>query len=361
MDIESYFDGFERRDWQHVGEGAGTLRVAMVGLGWWTTDRAMPAVEASAHCETTVVVSGSTEKAERIAREEDLAAALSYEEFQDGAASEAYDAAYVCTPNATHMENAVAMAEHGTDVLCEKPMAASPDRAAEMVAAFEDADAQLMIAYRMQTEPAIRRARELVREGFVGDPLHVHGHMSQRLLEMIPDPDQWRLNSDLAGRGGSVTDLGIYSINTARFVMSADPVAATAQMRTDSEGFGDIPDERAVFTLTYDNGAVASMSASQNTYRSGHLKVTGSEGELTVEPAFFASEDRTLELHRNGIAARTETPHVDQMEAEFEYFADRVLRSEPVHPDGEHGLLDMRALEAVYDAAETGERVEIGD
>jgi xylose dehydrogenase (NAD/NADP) len=359
MEMESYFDDFERRDWQHVGADAGTVRIAMVGLGWWTTDRAMPAVDASEHCETTVVVSGSTEKAERIAEEADLAAALTYEEFQEGAASDAYDAAYVCTPNATHLENVAAMADLGKDVLCEKPMEASVERAAEMVAAFEDADAQLMIAYRMHTEPAVRRARELVREGFVGTPLHVHGHMSQRLLEMFSDPDQWRLNTDLAGRGGSVTDLGIYPINTARFVMDADPVAATAQMTTDTEEYAGIPDERAAFTLTYDNGAVASMSASQNAYQSGHLEITGSEGELTVEPAFFGSEDRTLELHRSGVAARTETPHVDQMEEEFEYFADRALRGEPVHPDGEHGLVDMRALEAIYDAAETGGRVEI--
>jgi len=48
-----------------------------------------------------------------------------------------------------------------------------------------------------------------------------------------------------------------------------------------------------------------------------------------------------------------------EMTEEFDYFADRVLREEPIGPDGEHGLLDMRALKAIYDAAETGERVTV--
>ena len=51
----------------------------------------------------------------------------------------------------------------------------------------------------MQTEPAVRRARELVGAGVLGDPVHAHGTNSQRVLEMIPDPDQWRLDWELSG------------------------------------------------------------------------------------------------------------------------------------------------------------------
>jgi len=356
MDIESYFDDFEDRDWQRGAEG--TLRLAMVGLGWWTTDRAMPAVAETEHCETTVVVSGTKEKAEGVAEEEELAAGITYEEFQNGEASDAYDAVYICTPNATHLENALAAAEMGKDVLCEKPMEGDVERAEEMVEAFEGVDVQLMVAYRMHTEPSVRRMKELVEEGFIGEPLAVHGHMSQSLLEMIPNPDQWRLNPELAGRGTSVTDLGIYPINTTRFVLDTDPVSVTAQMVSEAEGFEDVPDERATMTIDYD-GVTASISASQNMYSTGHLKIIGSEGELTLEPCFGNRTARTLELRRNNIETTTVTPQPNQMLEEFAYFADRVLNDDPVHPDGEHGLHDMRTLEAVYDAAETGERQDI--
>ena len=358
MDLRSCFDDPTHRDWQEAREG--TVRFAMVGLGWWTRDHAIPAVEQSDLCETTILVSGSTNKAETLADDhETVETCLTYEEFAQGEAADAYDAVYICTPNALHLDHVRAAASHGKDILCEKPMEASVERARDMVEEARVADVALMIAYRMQTEPAVRRMRELVREGFIGDPLHVHGHMSQRLLEMIPNPDQWRLDPDLAGAGTSVTDLGIYPINTTRFVIDADPVSATAMMASDSGGFEAVPDERAGYVLAFDNGAIGTMSASQNAYRSSHLKVTGSEGELSLEPGYTNSPDTTLTVSRHGQDAQFDVTTVDQMEEEFDYFADRILTDRPVHPDGEHALVDMRTIAAIFEAAETGERTMI--
>jgi xylose dehydrogenase (NAD/NADP) len=355
MSLDAYLDRFGERDWQHTTEG--TVRVAMVGVGWWVQDHAIPAVEASDLCATTVLVSSDREKAERVADECGAAAGITYDEFHDGAAADEYDAVYVCTPNALHLDYVETAADLGKAVLCEKPMEASTERAEQMVEAA--ADVPLMVAYRMHTEPAVRRMREAIREGAVGDPAFVHGHMSQRLLEMIPDPDQWRLNPDLAGEGGSVTDLGVYPLNTARFVLDRDPVRAQAAMHSESEGYESVPDERAAFTVTYEGGVYASTSASQNAYATGHLKVVGTEGELTYEPAFLGSGGHTLTLRRGSEAAEVTFSGVDQMEEEFDYFADRVLTDADIHPDGEHGLVDMRAIEAVYESARTGEAVDL--
>lgn len=65
-------------------------------------------------------------------------------------------------------------------------MESSLERAERLVAAA--VDVPLMIAYRMHTEPAVRRGRELIAEGAIGDPTHVHENMSQPLLELILDP-----------------------------------------------------------------------------------------------------------------------------------------------------------------------------
>jgi len=91
MSLDEFLDSYDRRDWQTAGPGAGPVRFALVGLGWWTTDVAMPAIEESTFCETTVLVSGSREKAQRVTGERDVDA-ITYEEFHDGAAADAYDA-----------------------------------------------------------------------------------------------------------------------------------------------------------------------------------------------------------------------------------------------------------------------------
>ncbi|GAB6878654.1 Gfo/Idh/MocA family oxidoreductase [Halorubrum gandharaense] len=361
--LRQLFDSIEDRDWQESADDAGPVRFALVGLGGWTRNRAIPAIAESTFCETSVVVSRSAKKAERVAREvseTETPTALSGDAFRDGAATDEYDAVYVCTPNAVHLPYGEAAADHGKAVLCEKPLEASLERAERLVAACGSADVPLMCAYRMQTEPLVRTARAAIREGLVGEPAQVHGHMTQPVLS-FGGPDQWRLDPNMAGYGTSVTDLGIYPLNTSRFLLDADPETVTAEFRGSHQAFADVPDERATFSLQFPNDVVAECAASQNLARSGELRVVGTEGTLTLSPAFFEDEHRELTLRRGNVDASVRTRHVDQMEAEFDYFADCLLAGREPAPDGEEALVDMRALDAIYAAAETGGEESVAD
>jgi xylose dehydrogenase (NAD/NADP) len=361
MEFEDVLTAFDRRDWQESDPGDGTVRVAMIGLGWWTREQAMPAVADSTFCETTVLVSGSPEKArETAAGSETVEATLSYDEFLAGEAVEAYDAVYVATPNAYHLEYVEAAADHGKAVLCEKPLEATMERAEALVAACEEGGVPLMVAYRMQTEPAVRRARDVVASGVLGEPTLVHGNMSERILDLVDDDAPWRLDPDVVGPGASVMDLGIYPLNTARFVLERDPVAVTATMHTtDAEGFERVPDERAAFTVDYEGGVLAACTASQNAGLASNLRVVCTHGEIVVEPAFYPWMDRALRVTHEGTTVDVAFEQADQMREEFDYFADCLLADRDPVPDGPHALLDTRALFAVYEAAERGERVEL--
>jgi xylose dehydrogenase (NAD/NADP) len=351
-----WLDDYDARDWESDVDG--TVKLVLIGLGWWTVDVSIPAIEASEYCETTVLVSSTTEKAERVADAHDVARGISYDEFHDGAASEDYDAIYVCTPNALHLDYAETAAELDTPILCEKPMEATVERAERMVDACRDVP--LMIAYRMHTDPAVRRARELIRAGLVGDPVAVYGHNTQPLLEMIPDPDQWRLNSDLTGYGSSEMDLGIYSINTARFLLDRDPVAVQSRMTSEHEAFADVPDQcvSSVFALEDEVNMVT--TASQHAQSDTQLKVVGTDGEVELSPAFHG--ECTLRVARGDVRATVDHTGYDverEMTEEFDYFADRLLSGREIYPDGEHGLVDMRVIEAVHEAAESEAVVEL--
>ncbi|EMA46092.1 D-xylose 1-dehydrogenase Gfo6 [Halococcus saccharolyticus] len=356
--LDGLFDGFTERDWR--SDASGTVRFAMIGLGWWTKEMAMPAVTDSELCETTVVVSSSKERATDLAdTHATVEHGLTYDEFHDGVASEAYDAVYIATPNALHLQYAETAAALDKAILCEKPMEATVERAEDLVTVCEDVT--LMVAYRMHTEPAVRRARDLVNSGFVGDVVGVHGAMTQRLLDMFDDPNHWRLDPDLAGYGASVMDLGIYPLNTTRFVLDADPVSVSARMDSTHDAFADVPDERASFRLDFDDGVTAVCTASQNAAQSSHLRITGTEGELELDPVFFPDEPRRLRIRRGDLDATLDFDQRDQMTEEFTYFADRVLADEDPLPDGEHGLADMKILRAIYEAGETGAVVGVAD
>ncbi|ELZ15469.1 oxidoreductase domain protein [Haloterrigena salina JCM 13891] len=353
-----WIDSYEDRTWQTTDDG--TVRYALIGLGWWTIDVALPAIESSDLGEVTVLVSSSTEKASRLAEENDVQEGISYDEFHDGAASDEYDAVYIGTPNAYHLEYAETAAELDKAILCEKPMEATVDRAESLVETCESADVPLMIAYRMHTDPAVQRARELIADGFIGEPVSVYGHNSQPLLEMIPDPDQWRLDPDLSGYGTSVMDLGIYSINTTRFLLRRDPVSVQSQMVSNHEAFDDVPDERSSSLFVFEDDVQMISTSSQHAHEDTHLKITGTEGQIDLRPAFHG--ECSLHLSRGDVSVTIDHESFDaerEMEEEFDYFADRLLGDAEIYPDGRHGLQDMRIIEAVHESAERGEPVDI--
>ncbi|KAA9396035.1 gfo/Idh/MocA family oxidoreductase [Haloarcula sp. CBA1130] len=356
--MKDWIDTYNERDWQTTTDG--TVRYALLGLGWWTIDLALPAIQDSDLGEVTTFISSSTEKAERLADENDVDHGISYEKFHDGEKADAFDAIYIGTPNALHLEYAETAAELDKAILCEKPMESTVERAQEMVEVCEAAAVPLMIAYRMQTDPAVRRAKELIDDGFIGEPVSVYGNNSQPLLEMNPNTDQWRLDPELSGYGTSVMDLGIYSINTTRFLLDREPLAVQSQMDSHGDAFEDVPDERSGALLALEDGVKMVTTDSQNAHSDTQLKITGTDGQIEFRPAFHGKAK--LHMSRNQTTVTVEHDNFDaeyEMREEFDYFADRVLTDANIVPDGRYGLQDMRIIRAIHKAAESGDVVEL--
>ncbi|MFC7137802.1 D-xylose 1-dehydrogenase Gfo6 [Halobaculum litoreum] len=352
-------DDFTRRDWQTLAPDAvdDPVRVAVVGLGWFAREWALPGIDRSAYTEAAVVCGVDPEVTAAVAAERDLVG-VAPDELRSGAVAEEYDAVYVATPNATHLEYVEAAAEQGKAVLCEKPVEATLDRAERLVSACDDAGVPLMVGYRMQTDPAVRRLKESVADGALGDVVHVHATMSQTMLgELGTDHDQWRLDPDLSG-GCALMDIGVYPLNTTRFVLEADPVAVFGTTRSEHAAFAGV-DEHASYRLTFADGVEAMCSVSQTAQHASRLEVTGTEGRAVLDPAFYEREDREFALERGGSRVGVEFEQVHQPAEEFAYFGHQLLAEEPFYPDGEHALGDARALDAVYESAETGSVVRL--
>jgi xylose dehydrogenase (NAD/NADP) len=351
MDLDTVLKEGCTRDWQTVHE-VEPVRFAVIGLGWFTKGRALPALEESDLCTPTVLVSSSTEKARTVAENTDTdCRGITYDQFHGGVASDEYDAIYICTPNALHLEYAETAASFGKHVLCEKPIERSSARARQLTDACAEAGVELMVGYRMHTEPAVRRARELIENGYIGRPVGVSGDMSQRLLDRVnPDPDQWRLDKQLAG-GGALFDIGLYPLNTARYLLDADPIAVSGHLSSTHDAFSEV-EETISFSVEFPDQVVADCFASYNARQSSSITVTGTEGQVRVEPAFFQDQTRQLHLSRGNGEVSVTVERVDQMLEEFDYFADRLRGDESIRPDGDHGVVDVQTMERVYEAAE---------
>lgn len=148
-----------------------------------------------------------------------------------------------------------------------------------MIEACVEGGVTLMTAYRLRTEPAVRRMRELIRDGVIGTPVQVKGGFSSRLLDTI-DPDSWRLDPDIAG-GGALLDLGVYPLDITRFLLDSDPGAVRAETTSHTDPF-DRVEEHAALLLSFPDGTTASCTASFNAHSDNRLQVLGTDGQVLI-------------------------------------------------------------------------------
>lgn len=354
MNFEGGLEGLVDRDWE-TNPDPGTVRFAVVGLGGFARTRALPALDRTDFCEAAVLVSGSPETARRLQAEHEVPRVLTYEEFERGEATDAYDAVFLSLPNAHHLEFTETAAGLGKHVLCEKPMETTVDRADRMVRACDEAGVELMVAYRLQTEPPVRRLRDAVQDGLVGDVVQLHGALSFPVLD-TGGADQWRLDESLAG-GGALVDIGVYHVNTSRFLLDQDPVAVQGSTAATSAAFDEV-EEHVSFELTFPGAISGAFTASYNAHPDSFIYLLGTEGTVRVENV-ASLQSRRIVVETDDASIEIPEVSVNEVVEEFDYFAHAVLTGTTPEPDGADGRTDVRVMDAVYEAARTGSRVAL--
>jgi predicted dehydrogenase len=335
---------------------------AIVGLGKLALEQVLPAFAQAKHVRPVALVSGSPVKMAAVAKQYGIApdSCYPYSDMARLRDNPAVQVVYVITPNALHRQHVIAAAGAGKHVLCEKPMAPSSSDCHAMVEACHSASVKLMIAYRMQYQPHAREAIRLARSGALG---------SVTLMDMINnqnqgDPAQWRQIKALAG-GGSLPDVGLYCLNTARAVLGEEPVEVSAQIWSPAGDprFREVEDN-VTFTLRFPSGAIANCMSSYSTHRISRLKLIGSDAWAEMEHA-FDYQGQNLRVTRlvdgKDQTAETSIEVKNQFALELDHMAQCVRRNVLPRTPGEEGAQDQRIIEAIYEAARTGRTVRLAE
>jgi len=140
------------------------------------------------------------------------------------------DVVDICTPGHLHHKMAVAAAQAGKHILCEKPLANSLAEAKDMLRAAEKAGIKHYVNFNYRRVPAIAFAKKLIEDGRLGDIYHYHGSYLQDWI-MNPDfPLVWRLQKKLAG-SGTLGDIGAHAADLARY-LNSEFLTVCGQMTT---------------------------------------------------------------------------------------------------------------------------------
>lgn len=329
------------------------LRVAIMGLGSYGT-RVAEAMKSSKKAKLVGVISGTPSKIKNWQAKYQIPEknCYNYQDFDKIRYNPDIDAVYVITPNALHRDQVIRVAKAGKHVICEKPMSVNAADAQQMVDACKKEKVKLLIGYRMHFEPKTLEIIRMRNAGEFGKILFFQGLSGFQ----IGDPTQWRLNKDLSG-GGAMMDIGIYSVNGARYMVGEEPIWVTAQeVKTNKEKFREGIDETITFQLGFPGGAVASCLSTYTMNNLDRFFLNGEKGYAEMQPS-TGYGPILGHTHKGELTY----PHVAHQAFQMDEMAAIILEGkEPIVPvDGEEGVKDMKIIDAIYKAIQTGEKEKL--
>lgn len=330
------------------------LKVAIMGLGSYGT-RVAEAMKTCERAKLVGVISGTPSKITDWQAKYGIPEknCYNYQNFDAIKDNPDIDAVYVITPNGLHKDQVIRVAKAGKHAICEKPMAINAKQGKEMVEACKAAGVKLLVGYRMHFEPNTVEAIRMRKDGELGKIMFFQGLSGFT----IGDPTQWRLNKELAG-GGAMMDIGIYSINGARYMVGEEPIWVTAQeTKTDPVKFKPGVDETIQFQFGFPSGAVASCLSTYSMNNLDRFYLNGREGFVEMQPStgYGPIKGRTHKGPLTEPIVIHQTLQMDEMAALI--FDGK----QPIVPvDGEEGLKDLVIIDAIYKAVKTGKKIKLG-
>ncbi len=329
---------------------------AVVGLGSIAENSVLPAFHKSKKCRLVALVSHDHRRAKQLGAKFGVKNCYGYENYDQCLNHSGIDAVFIASINGAHAEQTIRAARAGKHVLCEKPLANTIEECRRMVEACQKNRVYLMTAYRKYFEPGSVALKKLITSGKLGRLRHIFSTYTE-----IVDPGKaqaWQLNRRLAG-GGSLIDLGIYCVNTMRWVAGSTPTDATAYSWTDDpKRFSEVEDNIA-FRLTHPNGLVCQGTSSFSAAAASFVQVHGEKGWAALSPAFAFEEERRLFGKIQGRWFEQQFKVIDEFVLEIDDFADCIRCGRNPEPDGMEGLRDIATVQAIYRSAREHRTVAI--
>jgi len=329
---------------------------AVVGLGSIAQGAVLPAF---AHCKRArlvALVSRDRQKAARLARKFKAGAFYGADDYAACLANPEVAAVYVATPQGEHESFTIRAARAGKHVLCEKPLAAAAQQSRRMVEACRKHRVLLMTAYRKYFEPSTVHLKRLIQSGDLGRIDTIHTGFSELYTPGVSAA--WLLDRKLAG-GGPLTDLGVYCVNTSRWLVGEDPVEVTAESwRHDKNRFREV-EEGIAFRLRFPSGLVVQGSSTYGAVLSSFIYVQGTKGWASLAPAYEFNEARQLTGKVRGRRLDRRFRVLDEFALELDAFASAIQGRGAVDADGLQGHRDVIILQSIYDAAKRRKSVAI--
>ena len=249
------------------------LNWVVIGIGDISTKRVIPAIQSETRSRLYGVVTREKSKGAGVAERV-------WDNLDDALADPQVDVVYVATPVALHAPQTIAALKAAKHVLCEKPVGMNYAEASEMVRVAQESGKILGVAYYRRTYPKVQRARELIAQGAIGQPVLAEANQHSG------SPAQgsfrsWLLDPKLAG-GGPLYDVASHRIDLLNYLFGK-PVRAVGMI---SNAVFQWPiEDNATALIEYESGVrgIVDVRWHSDVVRD-QFRIIGTRGEINLDP-----------------------------------------------------------------------------
>ena len=176
------------------------------------------------------------------------------------------------------------------------------------------------------------------------------------------DPDQWRQKKSLAG-GGSLPDVGLYCLNTTRFLLGEEPDFINAHIYSTpgDPRFKEV-EETVLWQMGFPSGAQSNNTTSYGFHETRRYRIIAPSGWVQLDPAFSYNNLQIQQSSADGPIERKENPVLEsknQFAHELDHMAESVKMNKTPYTPGEEGLQDHKIMAAIYESARANKPVRL--
>lgn len=344
------------------------LKIGIIGCGKITEVRHAPEYAENPNCQLVAFFDVVPERAKALAEQY---GGVAYDSIEALLASDV-DAVSVCVANAYHAQASIQALKAGKHVLCEKPMATTPEDCEAMVAAAKAAGKFLMIGQNQRLAKAHVKAREIIESGEMGRVITFETHFAH------PGPegwtgvrDSWFFDKKVASFG-VMADLGVHKTDLIHYLTGKKIVRTSAVLATLNKTFSDgrpiTVDDNAYAIYTMEDGVVGTMHVSWTNYgnenNSTKIYMEGGVLRMYDDPKYsLIVEKRDGEVipyeldlltsnKEQTTGGRTSTGVIDA-------FVESIITNTPPAISGESAMHAMKVVFANEQSAQLGKAVDV--
>lgn len=327
-----------------------TIGWGLIGLGRSADTLVAPAIGADSNSRLVAVVSRDADRAAAFAGRHD--AAMATTDYEAMLANPAVDVVAITSPNALHPDQAIAAAQAGKHVFCDKPLAPDAATAQRILDACATAGVKIGLNFQTRHHVCFQEAKQIIGSGSIGEVLSIQVDASPGAVPL----GGWRADPELAGLG-AVNNIAVHIHDLLRFLVGAEVTEVSAMFDT---GRTSELERMPLVLMRFSNGTLAFANGNQLTPKPlNDIVIHGSTGRIDGRGITRPGMEGDMRVSTaDGETTKRYSSH-DAYERTIRAFSQAIIEGREPDPSGVDGLRNVELSDAIRRSALEGRLVEL--